>query len=97
MGIYLKLIWLALYMSCFVIDIVFFLILWRFISTSRCGPWSERLKKRGEALLDSFNAVVGRLWYRATQKHLSKKGQFVAAMLLLFVGQLVLSGIARLL
>ena len=56
-----------------------------------------RIKKRGEALLDSFNAVVGRLWYRATQKHLSKKGQFVAAMLLLFVGQLVLSGIARLL
>ena len=79
------------------INIVILLLLWRIISMGQYGPQLEQIRTRAEAFLDSFNAAVSRLWYRVTRKHLSQRGQLVAVMLLLFFGQLVLSGIARLL
>lgn len=72
------------------INIVIFLFLWRIVSMGQYSSWLERIKEGTEALLDSFSNAVGHLWYRITQKRLSQRGQLVAAMLLLFFGQLVL-------
>lgn len=79
------------------INIAIFLLLWRIVSMGHYGPWLERIKEGAEALLGSFSAAVDQLWYRATQKHLSQRGQLVATTFLIIFGQLVLCGIAGLL
>jgi len=79
------------------INIAIFLLLWRIVSTGHYGPKLEKIREGTDALLGSFSAAIGRLWYRATKKHLSQRGQLVAVTLLLILGQLVLCGIAGLL
>lgn len=79
------------------INIAIFLLLWRIVSMGHYGPWLERIKEGTNALLGSFSAAVGQLWYRATKNRLSQKGQLVAATILLILGQLVLCGIVGLL
>ena len=79
------------------INIAIFLLLWRIILMGHYGTKLERIKGHTEALLDSFCTAVGRLWYGATQRHLSQRGKLVAVLLLLLFVQLVLLGLARLL
>jgi len=76
------------------INITIFLLLWHIISMGHYGPHLERIQEYAEALLDSFSAAVGWLWYRATQKRLSQRGQLVVVMFLLIFGQLILYGMA---
>ncbi len=79
------------------INITIFLLLWRIILMSQYGTKLEHIKQYTEALLDSFCTAVGKLWYRATKRHLSQKGKLVAVALMLLFAQLVLYGIARVL
>ena len=79
------------------INIVIFLLLWRIISIGHYNHQLERFRELSEAILDSFNTSIDRLWFRITHGHLSKRGRLVADILLLFFAQLVIYGITGLL
>jgi hypothetical protein len=79
------------------INIAIFLMLWHIIALGRYSRQLGYIKQKAEFLMDCFCNVVDRLWYRITQKHLSQRGQLVAAALVLIVVQLFLYQIAGLL
>jgi len=97
MGILPKLIWIIIYMACVAIDVVVLLLLCRMVSMWHSTGWLNKINDKAKGFLDPFNIAVGQLWYKATQKHLSQRGRLIAALLLLILGRLVLSEMARLL
>jgi hypothetical protein len=79
------------------INIAIFLMLWRVMAMGNYGRQLGNIKQKAEALMICFCNAVDELWFRITQKHLSRRGQLVAATLALICGQLLLCEIAGLL
>jgi len=51
----------------------------------------------GKALVDGYAGIVGRLWGRITQKHLSLKGELLVGFVLLEILRIIIAGFMNLL
>lgn len=86
MGILPGLFSAVLNLICIGIDITVFFVLCRIVLMWRKIHWLERLNDIGKGLVDALAVYTGQLWYKATKKHLSIKGELLISLAsLLFV------------
>lgn len=81
---------------CIGLDIVLFLAVVRLVLMWRRISWLDKLNDIGKGLVDALAANAGQLWYRATQKKLSYRGELLVSILALSILRLLISEIAML-
>lgn len=97
MGILSGLVFVFLNLLCIGIDIALFFVAVRLILMWRDKSWLARLNSVGKEFVDALLSATSRLWYRATQKKLSVKGELLVSVLALSIVRLLLCELGRLL
>jgi len=96
MGILPGLFLAVLNLICIGIDITMFFVLCRIVLMWRKIQWLEKLNDIGKGLVDALSAYTGQLWYKATQKRLSVKGELLLSIVALLLVRATLPEIGRL-
>jgi len=96
MGILSGLVFVFLNLLCIGIDIALFFAAVRLILMWRNTSWLVGLNSVGKEFVEALLSATCQLWYRATQKKLSVKGELLVAIVGLSITRLLLCEIARL-
>ena len=96
MGILPGLIWAFLNLVCVGTDIAICLLLCRLVLMWRNTSWLVRLSTVGKEFVDALLSATSQLWYRATQKKLSVKGELLVSIVGLSVARFLLCEISTL-
>ena len=86
-----------LHLTCIGMDIAIFFVLIRLVLMWRSDSWLERFNDIGKQLVDALAAQVGRLWFRAVQKQLSRRGGLLVSLTALLFARQVVCEVAQLL
>jgi len=79
------------------LDICIFFLLIRFILIWRKASWFEWFNDVGKNLVDAITAKTRQLWYQASQKQLSDRGELLVALTVISFVRFLLCEIATLL
>jgi hypothetical protein len=96
MGIIPGLFLAVLNLICIGIDITMFFVLCHIVLMWRKIPWLEKLNDIGKGLVDALAGYAGQLWYKATQKHLTIRGELLLSLMALLLLRIIICQIGSL-
>jgi len=95
--IYNRLLLIILNLICVGINITMFFLIVRAVTLWKQISLLVAFNDAGKALVDGYAGIVGRLWGRITQKHLSLKGKLLIGFVLLEILRIIIAGFMNLL